>query len=679
MGELPTIDGYHVTHVIGEGGMGRVYGGQRVGDGLPVAVKVMLGARATGATFLRRFDREIKVCAAFAHPYVIKILDGGRLERTGEPYFVMEFLAGESLAEKCKRGPISEGLALNVLRSMAEALSYVHAKGVLHRDIKPENIFLEKTGRVVLLDFGLATSSEETKLTDTEEVVGTFCTIAPERLKSGEGDCRSDIYGLGMTVYFALAEKYPFDLNELLAILRGESSQEASLLPGFVGKVVARCIRMKSSERYGSADTLLAVLEGEQTGRMGAVEPPRSRELSKTGASVVLRRESRRNRMLGLLIFTLLVIAFLFWLQPKPEQGGRRLSRATSHNELLEARKELLPAGAELTAEKCRLVGRLAGKTGALKRLRARAKNDEIAGLYYLACVAEEQKNHERAYDILRKTLSRGGPNCLSIYNKLLMNELVFAAHSAKKLSDLHLWLLRKYELAERGKEKHLYGYGYALAAHHENRILQPTKLRPEAERAYKVAFSLIRDYKNCPIQRQLYSVWLELVTAGSRKEVRDECTRFVLRNTNEPRSFGMPTAMALRSAAICVRHESYGNRRANTSHGGDIKLADKAIHYCQSDRERSLINLLRGLIKSDNHKLKEALLNFNEIDQKLLTRFDSYQYYLGLGKLYQRMSKYEEAIASMQKALEFTDRPETKENVRNRIVTVRVEQKMMR
>ena len=68
MSELPSIDGYHLTHVIGEGGMGRVYGGQRIGDGLPVAIKVMIGAKATTAAFMRRFDREISVCASFAHP-----------------------------------------------------------------------------------------------------------------------------------------------------------------------------------------------------------------------------------------------------------------------------------------------------------------------------------------------------------------------------------------------------------------------------------------------------------------------------------------------------------------------------------------------------------------------------------------------------------------------------------
>ena len=671
---LPEIDGYHVTHVIGEGGMGRVYGGQRLGDGLPVAIKVMLGTRVTGEKFLRRFDREIRVCASFAHPYVIKILDVGRLEKCGAPFFVMELLQGQSLAEKCKKGPIKEQLVSTILRSMTEALSYVHSKGVLHRDIKPENIFIEKTGRVVLLDFGLARQSDETKLTGTEEVVGTFCTIAPERLTGKDGDERSDIYGLGMTLYYALAGKYPYEITDLMAIVRGTKEGQPRQLPGQLGRVIDRTIKTRPRDRFASAEELLQALEGKHTGQNIPV-----RKMSDSGLSAVVSRKSRRNGLLGMLIVFLIVIGAHLYLQPKAQPPKRRLSTATIHQQLIEARKELLVDGAELDVDKCRLVGRLAKKAGVLKRLRGKTKGEEAQGLFYLYCASLDKRKYQRAYEIMVRLMVRCGPNAVKFSDKTLMTEFVTTAHRAKKLQAAIQWLLIKYELSDDHSVRQLFGHGYCYAVYRKNDALKPKERSQEVVNAYNVSRALISQWRSSPFKNYIYHNWLGLVAAMSTNEVRDDCTAFVLGETRGKKTFGMLTADALQTAAIAVRHESYEGGRANSKHGGDIVLLKKAVKFAGKGKRLQVINLHLALSSSDHGNYEFSRQLFEKIDRENFTSVQNFQYFLGLGKLHHRINRYDEAIECMRKSLAFTDNPQTKENIEHRIVTIRMEKQLMR
>ena len=663
-----------MTHVIGEGGMGRVYGGQRLGDGLPVAIKVMLGTRAKDASFLRRFDREIRVCASFAHPYVIKILDVGRLNDGGAPFFVMEFLQGQSLADKCKKGPIKELLALTILRSMAEALSYVHAKGVLHRDIKPENIFMENSGRVVLLDFGLARQCDETKLTGTQEVVGTFCTIAPERMTGGEGDERSDIYGLGMTLYFALAGKYPYEITDLLAIVRGTKEARPRRLSGLLGKVIDRAIKTRPQERYAKAEELLSALEGKHTGQNAPV-----RKKSESGLSAVVRPKSQRKGLLGLLMVVLIVIGAHLYLQPKPSPVKGRLSTASIHQKLIEARKELLVNGADFEVDTCRLVGRLAKKAGVLKRLGGKTKGEEAQGLFYLYCASLDKQNYIRAYDIVVRLMVRCGPNAVIFPEKTLMMEFVNTAHRAKKLQDAIQWLLIKYELSDDEAVKPFFGYGYCYAVYRKNDSLKPKERSQEVVNAYKVSRTLVTDWRKSPIKDWLYHIWLGLVAAMSTTEVRDDCTAFVLRETEGKYTFGMPTSDALKSAAIAVRHESYEDGRANSKHGGDIKLLKKAVKFAANKKRLQVINMHLALFSSDHGNYEFAKKLFENIDSASFSDNQNFQYFLGYGKLNHRINKYDEALDCMRKTLTYTDNPQMKENIRNRIATIRMEKQIMR
>ena len=376
------------------------------------------------------------------------------MKRTGEPYFVMELLQGRSLAEKCKGGPINEGLALHVLRNMAEALSYVHAKNVLHRDIKPENIYLEKSGRVVLLDFGLARACDETKLTGTEEVVGTFCTIAPERLAGQEGDVRSDIYGLGMSLYYALAGKYPYDVTDLIAIVRGTKEANPKKLPGLSGELIDRCIKTVPSTRFPSAEALLSALEGRDT----SVRRPVIRPANSSSTEQVIRNKSHSNKMMGLFICTLVTVLFLFFLHPQAKTNRGRSSKATAHRELLETREVLLRRGAVLSSVDCCHVGRLAERAGVLKRLAGIASDEEIRGLYYAYCVAMEKSDYDIAYELMFRLLNRGGPKCVVFRGKELIVEFINTAERANRLKVAYQWLLMKYELSDVFETKQYYG-----------------------------------------------------------------------------------------------------------------------------------------------------------------------------------------------------------------------------
>src|SRR5690348_12955470 len=202
---------YRLEREIGRGGMAIVWLAQDLKLNRDVAVKVLLGELAF-AMGPERFRREIDVVSRLSHPHILPIDDSGEIE--GQLFYVMPFIAGETLHRKLERErQLNVTEAVRIAAEVASALDYAHRSGVVHRDIKPENILLQN-GEALVADFGIARAITEgggEKLTRTGVTLGTPTYMSPEQAMADPGiDGRSDIYSLGCVLYEMLAGTPPF-------------------------------------------------------------------------------------------------------------------------------------------------------------------------------------------------------------------------------------------------------------------------------------------------------------------------------------------------------------------------------------------------------------------------------------------------------------------------------------
>jgi len=209
---------YVVDEVLGEGGMATVYGGRHKLTDRPVAIKIMNPMLATDVVVRERFRREAKNAQKLSHPNIIEIHDQGDTE-DGTAYIVMERLRGESLADVIGQGPIDVDRALNLMAQISRGIARAHDLGVVHRDIKPENIFVcrkEDGGEIAkILDFGIAKSRHDARLTNQGELFGTPQYMAPERITGTDPGPASDLYSLGVVFYEMLTGDLPFHAPDI--------------------------------------------------------------------------------------------------------------------------------------------------------------------------------------------------------------------------------------------------------------------------------------------------------------------------------------------------------------------------------------------------------------------------------------------------------------------------------
>jgi eukaryotic-like serine/threonine-protein kinase len=216
------VNNYEVVSVLGEGGMGAVYLATHPFMGRKAAIKVLRRELAEDPGLVERFMNEARAANAIHHPNIIDIIDVGRLS-SGIPYLMMEFLEGESLAQRIARQrPLDVPLAVNIAKQTAAALGAAHGKGIVHRDLKPDNLFLVPDGeqqfgaRVKVLDFGIAKLRGELSgsgaKTQSGSVMGTPPYMSPEQCRgiTDEIDHRTDIYALGIILYEMLTGAAPF-------------------------------------------------------------------------------------------------------------------------------------------------------------------------------------------------------------------------------------------------------------------------------------------------------------------------------------------------------------------------------------------------------------------------------------------------------------------------------------
>ena len=194
-----TVGDYQIIGLLGAGGMGKVYKVKnQISDRID-ALKVLLPNLADDPDLADRFIREIKVLASLNHPNIAGLRTAFRLEN--QLLMVMEFVEGTTLEERIKAGPIPLDDAISYITQVLSALGYAHKRGVIHRDIKPANMMLTPENVIKLMDFGIAKSKTDTKLTQTGTTMGSLFYMSAEQVQGEELDGRSDLYSVGVSLY----------------------------------------------------------------------------------------------------------------------------------------------------------------------------------------------------------------------------------------------------------------------------------------------------------------------------------------------------------------------------------------------------------------------------------------------------------------------------------------------
>jgi eukaryotic-like serine/threonine-protein kinase len=269
--DVPSVVGYRLDRLIGEGGFGQVWHGHRDADGEAIAVKVLHLELVRSVDAMTRFQRELAAIERLNHPNVVRGLGHGTLP-DGRPYLVLEFVEGPSLRELLhRRGALPPAEMLAILAPLCDALQAAHAAELVHRDVKASNVILAQGPagvRPVLLDFGLVKLTDQTGpgLTSSRSMLGTPAAMAPEQMRGLPVDARTDIYALGLLAYHMLTGHPAFGgapgvVQSYLQVHgpRPRPSSKVDIDPA-IDEPIARALAPEASERFPDAQSFLDAL-----------------------------------------------------------------------------------------------------------------------------------------------------------------------------------------------------------------------------------------------------------------------------------------------------------------------------------------------------------------------------------------------------------------------------------
>lgn len=310
---------YILVSELGRGGMAVVHRGWQTDLSRFVALKLV---KSEGPKSTQRFIQEAQCAAGLTHPNIVSVYEVGEVE--GHPYLALELVDGECLD---KIG-LSQRRALELMRDAALALDYAHQNGVIHRDLKPSNLMLDRTGRVRVMDFGLARRLEHgSTITVAGAIMGTPAYMAPEQASGKPTDIRVDVYALGATLYFLMTGTPPFMEKDFMGMLFAVMTKEPPLprrlnprIPKDVQTIILKAMEKAPQKRYLSARELAEDLTNFLTGEPIQAVPP--------GVLKIAWRAVRRHRVFSVATLVLLLAAGAFGTREAVLRRGEAQIRA---------------------------------------------------------------------------------------------------------------------------------------------------------------------------------------------------------------------------------------------------------------------------------------------------------------------------------------------------------------
>ena len=265
---------YEILSLLGEGGMGAVYKALDREVDRPVALKLIRPDLASNPVILARFKQELLTATQVTHKNVIRTYDIS--EADGVKFITMEFVEGDDLRRiLIDNGNLPPERAIKIIRQVCLALEAAHSAGIIHRDLKPQNIMQEaKTGRILVMDFGLARSIESEGMTQTGALLGTIEYMSPEQSMGKTLDQRSDVFSVGLIFYELLTGNMPYKADSAMASLLRRNQERAipaaeldTSIPKGLSDIVAKCLERDLAERYQNVQEILNDLDAFQGSR----------------------------------------------------------------------------------------------------------------------------------------------------------------------------------------------------------------------------------------------------------------------------------------------------------------------------------------------------------------------------------------------------------------------------
>jgi len=257
---------YRIIEEIGHGGMGVVYKAEDLQLQRCVALKFLPPHLMDSPELRERFLIEARAAAALSHPNICVIHEVGESEE--RPFIAMEFVEGETLRDRIKKGPLKPEEALDYAVQIAAGLGVAHHKGIIHRDVKSANIMVTEQGQAKVMDFGLAKLRGGSSLTRSQTTLGTVAYMSPEQARGGELDLRTDIWSLGVVLYEMLSGKLPFqgehDQSVIYAILHEEPESLKKARPDVapeMEQIIDQALAKKPADRYQTMEEFREDLE----------------------------------------------------------------------------------------------------------------------------------------------------------------------------------------------------------------------------------------------------------------------------------------------------------------------------------------------------------------------------------------------------------------------------------